>query len=89
MHPQETNVADEFRYSPYIDFDAGLVKHTPETLVEELGSPCTPEEKLESLECRVDVWQLGVAVEMLKQIEDNQPPSIWSHAAYGIVAMTT
>ena len=79
----------EFRFSPYIDFNRGLVKNTPMTIVQKLGNPCTPEEKLEVFECRVDVWQLGVAVELLKQIEANQPPSIWSHAAYGLVALTT
>src|SRR5688572_5584612 len=37
--------------------------------------------------CRMEVWHLGVAVQMLQSIEYNQPPSIWSHAAYGLVAL--
>jgi hypothetical protein len=82
-------VADEFRYSPHIDFDSGLVKNTPETLINEMIASHTPDEKLDLFECRVDVWQLGVAVEILKQVEDNEPPSIWSHAAYGLVTLTT
>lgn len=82
-------MAEEFRSSPHIDFNDGRVRNTPETLVEEMVAPHSPEEKLELFECRVDVWQLGIAVEMLKQIEDNEHPSIWSHAAYGLVALTT
>ena len=45
------------------------------------------EQKIDFFECRVDVWQLGVAVEMLKQIEAHEPPSIWSHAAYGLLSV--
>ena len=32
------------------------------------------------------MWQLGVAVAVLTSIEVNQPPSIWSHAAYGLLS---
>jgi len=82
-------MADKFRSSPHIDFDDGRVLNTPETLIDEFVAPHTPEEKLELFECRVDVWQLGVAVEILKQIEDNDQPSTWSHAAYGLVTLLT
>jgi len=38
-------------------------------------------------ECSVEVWQLGVAVEILKEIERHEHPSIWSHSAFGLVAI--
>jgi hypothetical protein len=33
------------------------------------------------------VWHLGVAAQMLKQIELYSPPSIWSHSAYGLLSI--
>jgi hypothetical protein len=35
----------------------------------------------------MEVWHLGVAVQMLHEIEFAQPPSVWSHAAYGLLTM--
>ena len=35
----------------------------------------------------VDVWQLGAAVAILRQIEVPPPPSIWSHSAYGLLSI--
>jgi hypothetical protein len=35
----------------------------------------------------MEVWYLGVAVQMLHEIEYEQPPAIWSHAAYGLLAL--
>jgi hypothetical protein len=37
--------------------------------------------------CRMEVWHLGVATQILQSIEYNQPPSVWSHAAYSLVAL--
>jgi hypothetical protein len=53
------------------------------------GKPKSFAKKLRLFECRVDVWQLGVAAKMLRQIEapENDPRSIWCHAAYGLVAV--
>ena len=39
-------------------------------------------------ECRVDVWQFGPAVEMLKLIEAAQQTSVWAHAAYTLLGAT-
>jgi hypothetical protein len=44
---------------------------------------------LDLFECRVDVWQLGPAVEILKKIEAAEPfsPSVWAHTAYALLAI--
>ena len=75
------------RGSPFIDFDTGNVVLDPMALADRLPKVWTVEDKIEFFHCRVDVWQLGVAVEMVKLIEANKPPSIWSHAAYGVVSV--
>ena len=76
-----------YRSSRFIDFNEGRVILDPEAFVENTSRPWTVTEKIDFFECRVEVWQLGVAVEMLKQIEANAPPSIWSHAAYGLLSV--
>lgn len=75
-----------YRNSKYIDFDAGTVTIAPMQLVAQKTSPLTIDDKIDLFECRVDVWQLGTAVASLTAIESNQPPSIWSHAAYSLLA---
>jgi hypothetical protein len=76
------------RFSKYIDFDTGVVKTSPMDLKKSLKKPWSDGDKLDLFECRVDVWTLGVAVAMLRQIEDNKPPSVWSHAAYGLLTVS-
>ena len=76
-----------YRSSRFIDFNEGRVILDPESFVDQVSRPWTLEQKIDFFECRVDVWQLGVAVEMLKQIEAHEPPSIWSHAAYGLLSV--
>lgn len=76
-----------FRSSKFIDFEAGEVLLAPMDLKKNKPKPWTLGDKIDLFECRVEVWQLGVAVAILKQIESSQPPSIWSHAAYGVVAI--
>lgn len=57
-------------------------------LAREREQPWSPDDKLELFECRVDVWQLGPAVEILKQIEGSQDQSSpWAHAAYALLAV--
>jgi len=75
------------RSSKYIDFDTGVVTITPMDLKNSMAKPWTDDQKLDLFECRVDVWTLGVAVAMLRQIEENTPPSVWSHAAYGLLTV--
>lgn len=77
-----------FRASKYIDFDSGTVILAPMDLKVTMNVPWSSTQKIDMFECMVDVWQLGVAAEMLKQIEANNPPSIWSHAGYGLVSLS-
>ena len=78
-----------FRQSDYIDFNTGTVKIAPMELQQSLRAADRRPESLVLFECRVEVWQLGVAVQMLREMEcPGRPPcSIWSHAAYGLIAV--
>ncbi|MCC6457411.1 MAG: hypothetical protein IT328_20820 [Caldilineaceae bacterium] len=76
-----------FRESEFIDFNTGTVKIAPMRLAILLPRPLQLADKIRLFQCRIDVWNLGVAVQMLKTIEANEPPSIWSHAAYGLIAI--
>jgi hypothetical protein len=78
-----------FRTSEFIDFNEGIVYATPDTLYTSLPEPWSIDDKIRLFECRVDVWQLGPAVAMIKQIEASRHPSVWSHAAYGVVSILT
>jgi hypothetical protein len=81
----------EFRSSRYIDFDKGHVKLAPMELIWRLG-PRTQQsfdQMLMVFECRVDVWQHGPAVEMLKLMEAaEEQTSVWMHAGYALIACT-
>lgn len=81
-----TNV---FRDSQYIDFNNGIVHVPPMELFKKMSQPLSIDDKITLFECRVDVWQLGPAIAVLKQIESNEHPSIWSHSAYGIIWILT
>lgn len=80
---------EPFRFSRFIDFNEGRIILDPELFVAHTPSPWTVEQKIDFFECRVEVWQLGVAVEMVKQIEANEPPSIWSHAGYALLSVVS
>jgi hypothetical protein len=51
--------------------------------------PLQLDDMLDLFECRVDVWQLGTAVAILREIESHDPAgsSIWAHSAYALVAV--
>lgn len=74
-------MAHKYRISPYIDFNSGQVILDPMAMAEQMPDPMDVDDKIASFQCRIDVWQLGVAVEMLKLIEENEQPAVWSHAA--------
>lgn len=75
-----------YRTSKYLDFNTGKVHLSPMDLLAQKTATLTLEDKIDLFECRVEVWQLGVAVAALTAIESNQPQSIWSHAAYGLLS---
>ena len=80
-------MSETFRESRFIDFNQGIVKESPKDFRTRIPEPWHLKDKVEIFECRVEVWQLGVAVEVLKEIETHHPPSIWSHAAYGLISV--
>jgi hypothetical protein len=77
----------EYRSSPYIEFNSGTVVTPPMELSGERIRPHSLDDMLDLFECRVDVWQLGPAVQVLKQIETHSEPSVWSHTAYALLAI--
>lgn len=77
----------EFRSSSYLDFNSGDVFLEPMKLLQQKRRPWTPVDKIDIFECRVEVWQLGVAVQVLKEMEHPDRLAIWSHAAYGLIAI--
>jgi hypothetical protein len=76
-----------FRASRFIDFNSGVVLTAPMDLKATMTKPWTLDQKIDLFECRVEVWQFGVAAAILKQIEAAKSPSIWSHAAYALVSV--
>lgn len=57
------------------------------TLLIHLRRPWSLQDKILVFHCRVDVWLLGPAVEILKEIEGHEHPSAWSHSAYGLLSV--
>lgn len=80
-------MSGEFRSSRYLDFNSGDVFLPPMELLRQKSKPWSLPDKLEIFECRVEVWQLGVAVAVLKEMERQNRRDAWSHAAYGLVAI--
>jgi hypothetical protein len=82
-------VSTIFRDSEFMDFNTGTVKVAPMELQRSLHAPDQRPESLRLFECRVEVWQLGVAVQVLREMESEKrsQSSIWSHAAYGLIAI--
>lgn len=79
---------EPFRDSQFIDFNRGIVKVPPMALIEGQGPRHQQaiELMLMTFACRVDVWQLGPAVELLKLIElADRRESIWAHGGYALL----
>jgi hypothetical protein len=81
-----------FRQSQFINFDTGEVALAPMPLFHSLPprSAQTLDQMLLAFECRVDVWQLGPATAMLREMEkkDLTPDSVWRHSGYALLAVT-
>ena len=78
-----------FRSSPYIDFNTGEIKLPPMTLIGSLGPRANQplDQMLMVFECRVNVWQHGPAVEMLKLMDPaHAQTSVWAHSGYALTA---
>jgi hypothetical protein len=80
-----------FRASRFIDFNTGTVHCHPDLLAESQGTdPWSLKQEIDYFQCRVEVWQLSPAVEMLKQIESHHNSAVaWCHAAYGLLFILT
>ena len=78
-----------FRSSPYIDLDNGVVITPPMVLSQRLTRPLSSDDMLALFECRVDVWQLGPAVEILKYLDRYapDPASVWAHGAHALLGL--
>jgi hypothetical protein len=80
-----------FRSSRFIDFNTGRVHVPPMVLIQSLGPRVQQsiEQMLMVFECRVDVWQLGPAVALLKLMDEaDDQASIWAHSGYTLLAAT-
>jgi hypothetical protein len=79
----------EFRESEFIDFRTGIVKVAPLQLQfkQSLGGTPAFADLVRLFQCRMEVWHLGVAVQIAQSIEFGHPPSVWSHAAYGLMTL--
>lgn len=75
------------RESRYIDLDIGTVVMPPMELSRQRSAPRTLDDMIDLFDCRVDVWQLGPAVQILKQIETSPGCSVWRHAAYALLGI--
>jgi hypothetical protein len=82
-------LATKFRESEFIDFRTGIVKVAPLQLQfkQSLGETSTFADLVRLFQCRMEVWHLGVAVQITQSIEFGHPPSVWSHAAYGLMTL--
>ena len=78
-----------YRASQFIDFNSGTVAIPPMRLWQERKPPYSLTDMRDLFECRVDVWQLGPAVEILKLMEKEAhlPSSVWAHTAYALLAI--
>ncbi|MCH9647888.1 MAG: hypothetical protein K0U98_06590 [Deltaproteobacteria bacterium] len=58
-------------------------------LVQKRARPYSLQDMLDIFECRVEVWQLGPAANLLKELEKRKPggTSAWAHSAYSLIAM--
>jgi hypothetical protein len=83
-------VAPKFRESEFIDFNSGMVELAPIQLQFRMnlaGDELRLSDLIRLFQCRVEVWHLGVAAQIINSIEYSTPPAIWSHSAYGVIAV--
>ena len=81
-----------FRASQFINFDTGVVSVPPMVLNRSLPprSAQSIEQMLLAFECRVDVWQLGPAAAILREMEAvDEQKSVWMHTGYALLAATS
>jgi len=80
-----------FRVSRFIDFNTGAVNCHPDLLASsQVDDPWSLKQQIDYFQCRVEVWQLSPAVEMLKQIEGHDNDTVaWCHADYGLLFILT
>src|SRR6202158_4209561 len=78
-----------YRQSRFIDLHSGTVIIPPMRLLRERKPPHCLTDMRDLFECRVEVWQLGPAVEILKLMEKEAhlPASVWAHTAYALLAI--
>jgi hypothetical protein len=76
-----------FRQSPFIDFESGKAITHPMTLLKSRPKPRSLTDMLDLFQCRVEVWQLGPAVQILKMIQAPKEER-WRDAAYALLAVT-
>lgn len=82
---------EPMRASRFINFETGKVELAPRQLERaQSDEEWTIKQKIDYFQCRVEVWQIAPAVEMLKMIEatkatKNEPTPAWCHSAYGLV----
>jgi hypothetical protein len=77
------------RVSQYVDFNAGRVLMDPEAFLNAHPKPWSVDEKIDYFQCRVEVYQLAVAVEMAKQIGAAKPESVWRYGENALVSVIT
>ena len=82
-------MAPKFRESEFIDFNSGLVKIAPLQMQFRIrmAGEAHMSDLIRLFQCRVEVWQLGVAAQVVNYIEHGTPPSVWAHAAYSVTAI--
>ena len=79
-----------FRTSRFIHFSPSVVIKAPMDLNATLPQPLSTDKKIFLLECRVEVWQSGVALEIWKQTrlfasskQVEYIPSLWRYSDEG------
>lgn len=80
-------MTDDFRSSRFVDFTTGEVFLAPMQLLRQKKGGLRLADKVEIFECRVDVWQLGIAAQILRDMEDPKRLDIWDHAAYALISI--
>ena len=80
-------MSSRFPRGRFIDFETGDVAVSPMELLGQVKRPMVPSAKIDVFECRVEIWQLGVAARVVKEMESPERVAIWSHAAYGLISI--
>jgi hypothetical protein len=88
-HKGVREMPQPYRSSAFVDFNAGIVRLDPMQFVDQHPGSRDLAAEIDFFQCRVEVWQLAPAVEILKQIESENHPSTWSHSAYALLFILT